>query len=83
VANAFGLFDMHGNVWEWCEDDYHGNYNGIPRDGSAWVDDPRGPRRVFRGGGWITRAYRCRSARRYEVAPGIRYNDVGFRLVSE
>jgi formylglycine-generating enzyme required for sulfatase activity len=81
-ANAWGLFDMHGNVWEWCEDDWHGNYDGAPTDGRAWVDVPsRGSNRVLRGGGWITSAVNCRSAFRIYVTPGYRDDNLGFRLL--
>ena len=53
LENELGLFDMSGNVYEWCEDDYHDNYEGAPLDGSAWIDRPkRGESRVLRGGGW-------------------------------
>ncbi len=52
AANAFGLFDMHGNVWEWCEDWWHNNYQGAPADGSAWKSDGDGRTRVLRGGSW-------------------------------
>jgi formylglycine-generating enzyme required for sulfatase activity len=78
--NAWGLYDMHGNVWEWVEDDYHGRYEGAPDDGSAWIDKPRGSDRVMRGGGWLLRARYCRSASRRGDAPGDRDYDVGFRL---
>ena len=61
-ANGFGLHDMHGNVWEWTEDDWHDNYNGAPDDGRSWTDDPRGSYRVIRGGGWYLGARYCRSA---------------------
>jgi formylglycine-generating enzyme required for sulfatase activity len=82
VANAWGVFDMHGNAWEWCEDDWHGSYNGAPADGRAWVDiSSRASLRVDRGGGWGDGAVRCRSAFRDLVAPGIRGVDLGFRLV--
>jgi formylglycine-generating enzyme required for sulfatase activity len=81
-ANAWGLFDMHGNVWEWCEDDWHGDYNGAPTDGRAWVDVPsRGTYRVNRGGGWSTSAVNCRSADRDDDSPGDRYDNLGFRLL--
>jgi formylglycine-generating enzyme required for sulfatase activity len=52
VANAFGLYDMHGNVWEWCEDDYHPNYQGAPTDGSAWISKNKPTTKVLRGGSW-------------------------------
>jgi formylglycine-generating enzyme required for sulfatase activity len=82
VANAWGLFDMHGNVWEWCEDDWHDSYNGAPADGRPWVDSPsRGSGRVDRGGGWVSLAVNCRSAFRYHGAPGDRYVYLGFRLL--
>ncbi|MGH9835429.1 MAG: SUMF1/EgtB/PvdO family nonheme iron enzyme [Blastocatellia bacterium] len=64
--NASGLFDMHGNIWEWCEDDWFDSYTGAPVDGRAWVDEPsRYSFRVFRGGGWGSDAVSCRSARRF------------------
>ncbi|MGD9325028.1 MAG: SUMF1/EgtB/PvdO family nonheme iron enzyme, partial [Desulfobacterales bacterium] len=50
--NEFGLYDMHGNIWEWVEDDWHGSYNSAPEDGGAWIDEPRGADRVVRGGSW-------------------------------
>jgi formylglycine-generating enzyme required for sulfatase activity len=82
VANAFGLYDMHGNVWEWCEDQWHDSYNGAPSDGSAWTDiSATGSYRVFRGGGWVNSAVNCRSAYRNIHAPGYRYDNVGLRLV--
>ncbi|MGH9855953.1 MAG: formylglycine-generating enzyme family protein, partial [Blastocatellia bacterium] len=77
-ANAFGLFDMHGNVWEWCEDHRHESYNGAPTDGSAWVDISRSAStRVNRGGSWLNYAVHCRSAIRGNVSPG---GYLGFRL---
>lgn len=53
-ANAWGLFDMHGNVWEWCEDFWHANYNGAPTDGSAWLSGGDSRYRVLRGGSWFS-----------------------------
>jgi formylglycine-generating enzyme required for sulfatase activity len=79
--NAWGLYDMHGNVWEWVEDDWHGNYEGAPTDGTAWIDESRGAYRVVRGGSWDDAAHLCRSARRSDYRPDARYgNVVGFRL---
>jgi len=80
APNAWGLYDMHGNVWEWVEDDWHDSYNKAPDDGSAWVDEPRGSDRVVRGGCWSFDARYCRSAVRFLSAPGSRNIDVGFRL---
>jgi formylglycine-generating enzyme required for sulfatase activity len=79
VPNSYGLYDMHGNVWEWVEDDYHGSYDSAPDDGSAWIEKPRGSDRVVRGGGWDNDARGCRSAVRDYNAPGDR-DLVGFRL---
>ena len=52
AANGFGLFDMHGNVFEWCQDRWHGDYHGAPADGSAWTRDADQRTRVLRGGSW-------------------------------
>ena len=80
LPNAFGLYDMSGNVDEWCEDDWHGNYTGAPSDGGAWVDSPRGISRVYRGGDFGGLTSSCRSAVRYDNTP-VTYSDgIGFRL---
>jgi len=80
--NAFGIYDMHGNVWEWCEDDWHKSYANAPSDGSAWVDKPsRGPYRVVRGGDWNDNAAILRSSNRSADLPGSRLAAfLGFRL---
>jgi len=78
--NAWGLYDMHGNVWEWVEDDWHKDYNGAPDAGRAWIDEPRGVGRVIRGGGWGSGAHDCRSAIRYGRTPDNRRDFFGFRL---
>lgn len=81
VANAFGLNDMHGNVWEWCEDVWHKYYEGAPTDGSAWTSGGNHNRRVVRGGSWNNSGRNCRSALRSNFRPGVRYNVIGFRIV--
>jgi formylglycine-generating enzyme required for sulfatase activity len=80
VANAFGLCDMHGNVDEWCADHWHENYKGAPTDGSAWATDEEAASRVLRGGSWDINPRDCRSASRIINAPGIRFNNAGFRV---
>ncbi len=81
--NAWGLHDMHGNVWEWCEDNWHDNYYGAPEDGKAWVpgSGEYGSRRVLRGGSWSYDAEGCSSAYRNLCSPGNRRDDLGVRLV--
>ena len=84
AANAFGLHDMHGNVWEWIEDCWHDNYEGAPIDGSAWTTGCDGwPRAVLRGGSWSAYPRWLRSAARGWVAPLDRSDGVGFRLVRD
>jgi formylglycine-generating enzyme required for sulfatase activity len=78
-ANKFGLHDMHGNVWEWCEDNWHPNYEGAPDDGSVWLGGDRSLR-VLRGGSWTNDPAHLRSASRNRFRPDIRYSDIGFRL---
>ena len=78
--NAWGLYDMHGNVWEWCEDRWHGNYQGAPSDGRAWVEGGSADARVLRGGSWLNEARISRSALRFNDAPYIAFNHYGFRV---
>jgi formylglycine-generating enzyme required for sulfatase activity len=81
VANAFGLYDMHGLVWEWCADSWHNNYSDAPSDGTAWEVGGDINRRVLRGGSWSFNAELCRSASRSwnESDGGLRV--CGFRVV--
>ncbi|MCF3571727.1 bifunctional serine/threonine-protein kinase/formylglycine-generating enzyme family protein [Planktothrix agardhii 1806] len=80
--NAFGLYDMHGNLWEWCADPGHENYNSAPTDGSVWESGGHTQYRVFRGGSWVSNPWDCRSADRIGDGPGSRYCCFGFRVVS-
>ncbi|ABW31985.1 SAV_2336 N-terminal domain-related protein [Acaryochloris marina] len=80
-ANAFGLSDMHGNVWEWCQDYWHVNYYDAPTDGSAWLSENESTRRMRRGGSWLGPPRNCRSASRLNDGPGGRDNLIGFRVV--
>jgi formylglycine-generating enzyme required for sulfatase activity len=81
--NKFGLYDMHGNVWEWVEDAWHENYKGAPNDGSAWIDDrPKGSMgRVARGGSFNDFAVWCQSTFRHAYDWRVRFSWLGFRLV--
>src|SRR3989338_1251281 len=76
--NAFGLYDMSGNVWEWVEDSHHADYNGAPVDGSAWQGD--GANRVLRGGSWIVSPRVGEDASRNWNEPENSYYNLGFRL---
>lgn len=81
-ANAWGLHDLHGNVWEWCLDDWHDNYQGAPSDGSAWLDEKRtNSSKLLRGGSWILYPRGCRSAIRYCYSRDLRHGSLGFRVL--
>ena len=97
AANAWGLHEMHGNVYEWCLDHWHQGYEGAPADGSAWLSiteqqDPLttkgvkdgtddSERRLLRGGSWYGYPGRCRSACRFRLQPVDALSRVGFRVV--
>ena len=80
LANQFGLSDIHGNVWEWVEDDWHDNYENAPENGSAWLDN-NSIGKVIRGGCWRNNPFNCRSATR-DIDEPVKYNGTfGFRVV--
>jgi formylglycine-generating enzyme required for sulfatase activity len=82
-ANAWGLQDMHGNVYEWCLDHWHASYEGAPADGSAWLKPSATDEeeRLLRGGSWYNGPRNCRSAYRDRLLPVIASYHVGFRVV--
>ena len=83
VPNDYGLYDMHGNVGEFCEDDKHSGYTGAPANGSAWIDSPRDSYRVARGGGRNSYAKFCRSSYRAFPSPDAHLYHSGFRVLYE
>ena len=83
-ANTFGLYDMHGNVYEWCMDHWHRDDDEAPDDGSAWLGSSSKPdaARILRGASWFSPPRMCRSAYRYYDAAGTRLSFIGFHVVS-
>lgn len=81
-ANAFGLYDMHGNVYEWVEDCYHPDYKGAPTDGSAWLE-PNCETLRIRGNDWGEAPVFSRSGNRNDIDPKTRGDWIGFRVVRE
>ena len=82
IANNFGLYDMHGNVWEWCQDDWHSNYEGAPTDSNAWINSEESSNmRLLRGGSWYNNPENCRSAYRNHNNLAYDNNGIGFRVV--
>ena len=80
-ANAFGLYDMHGNVWEWCQDHWNKSYEGAFPDGSAWIEGGDSCYRTIRGGSWDYTPWYCRSASRHNFIFHYDDSDIGFRVV--
>ena len=81
LANTFGLCDMHGNVFEWCEDHWHSNYEGAPVDGSAWISENDTANRVVRGGSWYNNPrYSCSAYRNDHAQADVNFF-IGFRVV--
>jgi formylglycine-generating enzyme required for sulfatase activity len=80
LPNAFGLYGLHGNVWEWCADRWHANYQGAPTDGSAWLEGGS-ENYLLRGGSWCDYPCVCRAAYRLNGARDLRYYSFGFRVL--
>jgi formylglycine-generating enzyme required for sulfatase activity len=83
MANAFGLYDMHGNVWEWCLDSWRDNYFSASSDGKSWEGGGISNLKVIRGGGWDSHAVECRVSSRNRISSSFRLSGIGFRVVVE
>jgi formylglycine-generating enzyme required for sulfatase activity len=79
-ANGFGLYDLHGSIWEWCFDHWHETYQGATQDGSAWITNDNDTKRILRGGSWDCAPVSCRAAHRIQVEPARRGRYFGFRV---
>lgn len=79
--NAFGLYDMHGNVWEWCLDHFHDSYKGSPADGKAWLTGGNSSYRMVRGGSWNDFTFCCQSHYRTDRSTDSCSSNLGFRIV--
>lgn len=82
LPNSFGLYDMHGNIREWCFDQWHDNYHGAPSNGCAWVISSNHSHKVLRGGSCVSRLEDCRSSNRYKDVPSNNNYGNGFRIAS-
>ncbi len=80
--NSFGLYDLHGNIAEWCIDTQHDRYDNAPVDGSAWVQEGSKAPRILRGGSWLHLPGGCRCANRLSSPPGSKSDAFGFRIAS-
>ena len=80
APNPWGLFDMHGNVWEWVQDPVHDNYEGAPNTGVAWEEGGDATRRILRGGSWLYAPHYLRSALRNGFSAALGNDIVGFRV---
>ncbi len=78
--NGFGLYDMHGNVWEWVEDIWHDSYVGAPTNGSPWLQGGQPAFRVVRGGSWRNESELLRAAVREKRNINVRFDTLGFRV---